>query len=213
MRYLLLFLLAWGPVACEENVDPATPEGSLHLFRDALMAKDTPAILSACSKQTHATLAELHTLLKEQRAAITTHYPEDHVPAARTAYSDGVLDAPDSAALFAALLAEELAALEATPGLKYGMSALGAATIDGDRATVPTQSGETVELVKEGDRWKITAFERPVEQNLNRVKLNQQTLTENLKVFQELRDREKRKKAKEAAQGPGEGADAGAGGE
>ena len=198
MRVLvcLCALLAWG---CAEKVDPATPEGALHQLRDALMKKDAAAVLALSSKATHDKLAELHTLIKEQKTAIEERYPEEHRAPARTAFASGVLEAEDSAALFAALIAERLKELKATEGLKYGLTALGAPTITGTHATVPSHSGETIEMVFEDDKWRVTSFERSIEHNLSRIKLNQQTLAENLKVFDEMKRQERAKKAKAAA--------------
>ncbi|MCA9538832.1 MAG: hypothetical protein KC620_08085 [Myxococcales bacterium] len=185
---------------CEENLDPKTPVGALHTLRDAVLARDVPALLAASSKATHDHLAALHALLKEQRVAFDERYPEEHRGPAKVAYPKGALEATDSAALFAALVQPELEKLEGGEGLKYGLTAYGSPAVRDDRATVPTHSGESYEFVLEDGVWKTTAFERPLEQNLNRARLHQQTLEENLKVFEELKRREAEKKAKEAAE-------------
>lgn len=191
----LVCLGLWGS-GCAENLDPATPEGALHRLRDAVMAKDASAVLAASSQATHQTLAQLHTRLVEQRVAIDERYPEDARSGARTAFPSGLLESADSGALFGALVAPRLEALETSPGLAFGLTAMGRPTVTDQRASVPTQSGETVEFVLEDGVWRTTVFERPLEQNLNRLRLNEQTLTENLKVFDEL----KRRAAAEAAQ-------------
>ena len=179
-------------VACEENLDPATPEGALHRLRNAVMARDSQALLAASSVATHDTLAELFSKLQVQKRAIDEKYRESDRAAARQAFPPGVLKAQDSGELFVALVRPQLGTLETSPGLKWGLTAMGQATIIEDRASVPTQSGETIEFVLEGERWKTTVFERPLEQNLNRVRLNEQTLIENLEVFDELKRQEKR---------------------
>lgn len=179
---------------CEEKLDPATPEGALHRLRDALMARDGQALLAASSSTTHQVLAQLHTKLKEQRTAIDEKYRTDEKPAARAAFPKGTLEAKDSGALFTALIEPQLGTLETSEGLKWGMTAMGSPTVTGERASVPTQSGETIEFVLEDGVWKTTVFERPLEQNLNRARLNEQTLTENLKVFEELKRREDAKR-------------------
>lgn len=198
MRALLLLLAL--PlvclVGCEENLDPASPEGALHRLRDAVVAKDAAAILAASSATTHKSLAQLHTRLKALKQAVDDRYPDAHREAARAAFPKGVLEAQDSAALFAVLVDPQLQGLDGGPGLGYGLSATGRPTVTNDRATVPTHSGETLEFVLEEGRWKTTVFERALEQNLNKVKLNEQTLAENLKVFEELKRREADKKAK-----------------
>jgi len=191
----LVCLGLWGS-GCAENLDPATPEGALHRLRDAVMAKDTTAVLAASSQATHQTLAQLHTRLVEQRVAIDERYPEDARAAARTAFPAGLLETADSGALFGALVAPQLDKLDTSAGVAYGLTAMGRPTVTEQRASVATQSRETVEFVLEDGVWRTTVFERPLEQNLNTLRLFEHTLTENLKVFDEL----KRRAAAEAAQ-------------
>ncbi len=200
MRALLLvgLTVVAALLGCAEPRDPATPEGAMHRLRDAVLAQDAPAILAAASANTQRALAQLHTKLKEQRAAIDERYPADAQAAARAAFPPAVLEAKDSAALFAALIEPQMKVLDRGPGLKWGMTVLGRPTVTDGRATVPTQSGETLEFVLEEGRWQTTAFERALELNLNRVKLNEQTLAENLKVFEELKRREADSQAKAA---------------
>jgi hypothetical protein len=188
-------LLALG---CEENLDPATPEGALHRLRNAAMTRDAQALLAASSTTTHETLAQLQSKLQEQKTAISEKYRASDKEAARAAFPKGILEATDSGALFTALMAPQLATFDTSPGHKWGLTAMGSPTITEGRASVPTQSGETIEFVLEDNRWKTTVFERPLEQNLNRVRLNEQTLTENLKVFGELKRRDEAEKAKAA---------------
>lgn len=204
MRTLLVLLfglaVALASTGCEENRDPKTPDGAMHLLRDALMAEDVAGLLDASSARTRTLLAEMQTLLGEQRTAIAERYPEAEKAGTAIAYPDGVLDAKDMVALFTALTKAELARLERDETLAFGMSTLGRPNVDGERATVTTQSGETVEFVLEEDVWKTTVFERPIEQSLNRVKLNRQTLEENLKVFEEMKRRAAAEKAKADAE-------------
>ncbi|MEZ4435153.1 MAG: hypothetical protein R3F65_22335 [bacterium] len=203
MRFILAVLAGLALVlslGCDENLDPKTPEGAMHRLRDALMARDVGALLDASSAATRKQLAELQTLLQEQRVAIAERYPDDHRTDAKAAFPAGALEAADTAALFEALVEPELKKLDLDERLQYGMSALGRANLTptGDRATVTTRSGESVEFVLEDEVWKTTVFERAIEQNLNRAKLNRQVLEENLKVFEEMKRREE-KKAREAA--------------
>lgn len=203
MRFILALLAALAlalSLGCDENLDPKSPDGAMHRVRDALMARDIGALLDASSAATRKQLAELHTLLQEQRVAIAERYPDEKRADARAAYPAGTLEAGDIAALFEALVEPEIKKLDLDERVQYGMGALGRATLNpaGDRATVTTRSGESVEFVLEDDVWKTTAFERAIEQNLNRAKLNRQVLEENLKVFEETKRREE-KKAREAA--------------
>ncbi len=197
---LLALFMGLALAACEENRDPATPDGAMHVLRDALMDEDVSGLLDASSARTHKLLAELQTLLKEQRTAIAERYPEEHRTETAVAFPPGVLEADDMVALFTALTKVELGQLERDERLAFGMSTLGRPNINGDRATVTTQSGETVEFVLEEDTWKTTVFERPIEQSLNRIKLNRQTLEENLKVFEEMKRRAAAEKAKAEAE-------------
>lgn len=198
-RIVIACFLLW---ACEENLDAATPEGALHQLRDAVLARDVDGLLSRSSAQTHATLAELHTLLKEQRQTITDRYPAEHQGPARTAFPAGVLEAADTGALFRVLVQPQLEALEPSDGLRFGLTSMGKPSIHGDRATVNTQSGESLDFVLEDGRWVTTTFERTLARNLERAKQHQQIITENLKVFEELKRREAAKKAKEAEAAP-----------
>ncbi len=195
MHFSLLLLPLLLSLACEEERDPSQPEGTLHLLRDAVLDQDTTAILANCSATTHQTLAQLHTLLKEQRIAIEEKYPKDQRELAYSAYPEGILEAEDSAALFAALIQKSMSELSFDEGLKYGLTRLGRSIINESRATVSTHSGESIEMILEEGKWKSTVFERALEQNLNKVRLNQQTLEENLKVFGEMKRKEETKKA------------------
>lgn len=195
-------LLLVGLPACEENHDPGTPAGALHRLRDAVMARDAKGVLAQTSTATHTKLAELHTLLKEQNRAIAEKYPEDQRLSARSAYPAGVLEAEDTGALFAALMAPKLDALEVTDGLRFGLTVRGLPDDDGDTTILSTQAGESLTFVREDDKWVTTAFEPAVQQSLERVKLHQQTLTQNLKVFEELKRRAASKKAKAKAAAP-----------
>lgn len=202
MRWLITVvssLVLVSSFGCEENLDPKTPDGAMHRLRDALMAKDVAAMLDASSAATRKQLAELHTLLQEQKVAIAERYPSEHQSEAKLSFPKGALEASDTAALFAALVEPELEKLDLDERIAYGMSALGKPSMGGagDRATVTTQSSESIEFVLEDGSWKTTVFERAIEQNLNRAKLNRQTLEENLKVFEEMKRRAE-KKAKEA---------------
>ena len=201
MRRTLL-IACFALWACEENLDAATPEGALHQLRDAVLAKDADGLLGHTSAQTHSSLAELHTLLKEQRQTIADRYPAEHQGAAHTAYPPGALEAADTGALFQALIKPQLAALEVSDGLRFGLTVMGAPTVSGTHATVNTQSGETVDFVLEDGKWVTTTFERTLARNLERARQHQQTITENLKVFEELKRREAAKKAKEAEAAP-----------
>lgn len=196
---ICLGLLTVGPLGCEETYDPSTPEGALHRLRDAVMKKDPSAVLSHSSTATHTHLAELHTLVKEQRRAIDEKYPDDQKASARTAYPKGVLAAEDTGALFAALIAPKLDALETSDGLRFGLSNRGVPAVDGETATMATQAGESLTFVREDGKWVTTAFESSVKASLERVKLHQQALTQNLKVFEELKRRAAAKKAKAKA--------------
>lgn len=201
MRWISRLMVPWLLLAlagCEENLDPATPEGAMHQLREAVMAKDVAAILDASSASTRKHLAELHTAIKAQRTAIEERYPEEEKAAAKSSYPKGALEAKDSAELFAALTEPGLADLTFDDGLRYGMTTLGRANARDDRATVTTHSGETIEFVLEEGKWKTTVFERIIESNLNRARLNQQTLDENLRVFDEMRRRAEKEKAKAA---------------
>lgn len=204
-RILLLGVLASALAACEENLDPATPDGALHRLRNAVVKKDTPAILDACSAQTTALVKELHGLLVQQAGTIGTAYPESYRVAARASYPAGVLEAKSPEALFAALLEGSLKELNATPGLSYGLSAQGKPSVDGDHASVTSQAGETHEFVREGGVWKSTAFEREIGSLINHARLHQQTLDDNLKVVAELKRLEQVRQAGDAAPGSAPG--------
>ena len=52
------FVVLFGLPGCEENLDPSTPEGALHLLRDAVLQKDADAMLARTSQATHTRLAD-----------------------------------------------------------------------------------------------------------------------------------------------------------
>lgn len=203
---LCALALLFSGIGCEENLDPATPEGAMHRLRNAVNADDTAGILDGSSKRTGELLAQMHALLVEQRQMIEDKYPKEDAAGAR-AYPPGVLEAKDSLALFGALIARDIKALKHGPGLLRGMTTRGASTGDDRRRVVPTHSNESIEFVLEDGQWKATAFEHNLEASLQSVTLNQKTFEENLRVFSELRRRaaEKAKKAKKAESADKEG--------
>jgi hypothetical protein len=196
---VLSMLLCAALAGCKENRDPATPEGALHLLRDAVLARDPAALLAQSSSATHKQLEELHKLLQGQAQHIEHDYPAEQRTSAKAAYPAGVLEAADPPALFAVLVTPQLGQLGAPDGVRWGLSALGIPAVDGDHASVSTQAGETLEFVREDGVWHTTAFEQSLQSDLNRARLNQQTLDENLTVFAELTRREAAKAAAAAA--------------
>jgi len=194
----LVFVALVGATGCGENLDPATPDGALHRLRNAVVKKDAPAILDACSNQTRTLLQELHGALSAQATTITAKYPNAYRVAARTSYPAGTLDAKTPEALFAALLAGGLDLLNPSAGFAYGLTAQGRPSLDGDHAFVTSQAGEAYEFVLEGGVWKSTVYEREIEAHINHAKLHQQTLDENLKVVAELARLDQLRQAREA---------------
>ena len=180
---LALLLTATG---CQENRDPSTADGTLHVFRDAVMKKDGPAILGHCSAATTAQLKELHALVRAQAQTIQAEYPAEHKVAAKAAYPPGVLEAETPEALFAALMDRGLGELDTSEGLGSGLTATAVTQSDADHASVQTRAGETVDFVRESGAWKTTVFEREIKARLNQATQFQQTLNENLKVVAEL---------------------------
>ncbi len=196
MRFVSILMCSFLALACEENLDQATPDGAMHQLRDAIMKRDTEQLLALSSSKTHELLAQLQALLKQQGLAVKERYPDEHRHAAKLAYPKGVLESTDAKALFAALVEPGFAAQDTGDGLRYGMTVMGAPTVEGDRADVATQNGETVKFLQQDGVWKTTVFERAIEANLNRARLNQQTLEWNLNVFGELKRRAEGKKKK-----------------
>ena len=180
-------------LGCSESLDPATPEGALHLLRDAVIAKDATRLLQASSTATRDKLAKLQVALKSQRDAIETKYPADHKATAYAVIPKAALEAKDAETLFIALVTPQLEAMEVSEGLRYGMSVKGRVQRDGDHAKVTTQSQEVVEFVFEDGLWKTTIFERQLDQNLDRTDVNARSLAENLKVLEELKRRADRR--------------------
>lgn len=119
-------------------------------------------------------------LLSEQNKAVREVYPPEHRFGARGAYPAGVLSAPTPEALMAAFLRDGSGALKRGPGLVYGLTARGAATVLDTSATVATQSGEIVHLNLEDGAWKLSTWEPAIAQNLERIQANHATLKRNL---------------------------------
>ena len=199
-RYWILLLLSFFVLAtCSENIDPRTPDGAMHQIRNAIMERDAAAVLDNASSKTHDLLVELQALLLAQARAIEEKYPANRRVPARAAYPVGTLEATSPDALFAALVSPHLIELEMSDGLAYGTSVAGLPRQSGDRATVSTHGGETIEFVLENGSWKTTAFERILARNLDRVRLNQETLDRNLTIFAEIERRAAERAASAAA--------------
>ena len=173
-------LVVAGCLGCNENVDPATPDGALHLFRNALVANDVPQMLAQTSAKTRTTLTAILKHAKKQYATIKRSYPPEYAMGAWGAYPPGVISATTLDALFEAFIKERFEALKRGPGLTYGLSASGAPVVLGSTATVATKSGESVPFVLEEGRWRTTVFEATLLRNLERIGLNQRTLQENI---------------------------------
>ena len=180
-------------LGCADNLDPATPAGAMNQLRDAVMVKDLTRIRAASSASTEEKLEKLHGILKTQRAQIATHYPPEHQATAYAVIAKEILEAEDTEALFVALVTPQLEALEASEGLRFGMSATGPVQSGEAEAKVTTQSKETIGFVLEDGVWKTTVFERQLDQNIERAELNGRTLKENLQVIEELKRRAARK--------------------
>ena len=182
----LAIALLLSLAACQENRDPATADGTLHVFRDAVMKKDGPAILGHCTAATLAQLKELHAVVRAQSQVIQSEYPAEHKVAAKAAYPPGVLEAETPEALFAALMDRGLAELDTSEGLGAGLIATAVTQSDADHASVQTRAGEAIDFAREGGVWKTTVFEKELKARLAQATQFQQTLTENLKVVAEL---------------------------
>ena len=178
-----LSLLAVLNFGCSENLDPSTPDGALHLLRNALLEQDTKGLIEQTSAKTRETLRKLHEKARQQYAQIKTAYPPEHAMGAWGAYPPGLLSAETPVELFKALAAQRLSGLERGPGLKYGMSASGSPVVLRDTANVATKSGESITFTLEDGVWRTTAFEVVLTRNLERMVLNEQTLAENLKAL------------------------------
>ena len=109
-------------------------------------------------------------------------HPPEHRFGARGAYPEGVLSASTPQTLMAAFLRTGSAQLKRGPGLTYGLSARGSATVLDASATVSTQSGETIHLVFEDDAWKLSTWEPSIAQNLERIQANHTTLKRNVET-------------------------------
>ncbi len=202
MRKIIVLLASLVALStgCDENLDPATPEGALHRLRDALLKKDTPTVLSCASAHTGELLAQLQIMLQDQRTTIVEKYPADQREVALISYPKGIFDAHDSTELFSLLTRATFDGYTNMEGLKSGMTVAGSITMsDSTHASIPVRSGEIIEFVLEDGKWMTTAFERQLTQNLQRLTVNQQTLEKNLTVLEELKRREQ-------ADAPNEGA-------
>lgn len=195
----LAFMLCFGLQGCAENVDPSTPDGALHVLRAAIMKKNATAVLELCTAETRKQVTDLHGLLAAQSKIIGESYPEPQRVAARAAYPAGLLDAKSPETLFGALIERGLKDLPASEGLEFGMTAQGRPSIEGEQASVTSQAGEAYEFRLEGGEWKAQTFEREVSATINRARLFQQTIDENLNVIAELNRLEVARKARDAA--------------
>ena len=132
-------------------------------------------------------------LLQEQNRAVREDYPPEHRFGARGAYPEGVLSAPGPAALMAAFLRDRSSQLKRSPGLTFGLSARGSATVLDTSATVATQSGETIHLNLEDGAWRLSIWEASFEQNLERIQANHTTLQRNLETVKKTKQEKQRR--------------------
>ncbi len=170
-------------IGCGDSLDTSTPEGTVHTIRDALLSKRLDAIYPHLSRKTRSMVAEVHLLLQEQNNAVSTVYPPEHRFGARGAYPAGALSAKTPQALMATLIKDRAEKLKLGPGLSFGLTARGSATVLDTSATVATQSGETIHLNLEDGHWRVTIWEPPVAQVLERVQANHAILKSNLKAI------------------------------
>ena len=214
MRFLpSLFsaLLMFGALGCDENLDPATPEGALRRVRDAVIKKDASELLACSTVHTNELLAQLQTMIQEQRTAIEEKYPPEHQDAARLAYPQGIFEARDSIELFTLLTQKAMSELGSPEGIRSGFRTQGSPlSSNPSQKLFTTKAGENIEFVLEDGKWKTNIFETALSQNVQRLQVNQETLEKNLKAFEELKRRAEPGTPGEAA--PGSAPDANAAG-
>jgi hypothetical protein len=176
---------------CSESTDPTVPEGTVHTVRDALLSKRLNDVYPHLSRKTRSMVTEAHLLLTEQNEAVSKVYPPEHRFGARGAYPAGVLSAKTPKALMAALIRDKAEKLKLGPGLAFGLTARGSATVLDTSATVATQSGETVHLNLEDGQWRVTIWEPAIAQVLERIQANHTILKSNLKAIQSHKKQKK----------------------
>ena len=106
VRIAVLIAAVWAG-ACSENLDPKTPDGALHAFRDALESRNYELMVKFCSKPTRIALRSSVELLKEQAEGFK-RYPPEYRIGALGIYPRSILNAKTSASLLAAYLQARL---------------------------------------------------------------------------------------------------------
>ena len=182
MRYsarTALLVIAISAGACSENLEPKTPDGALHVFRDALESRNYELMVKLCSKATRDALHASVELIGKQVDGFKSYPPEYRIGALGI-YPRRVLEAKTPASLLAAFLHVRLNQYPPSAGTRFGLSTATNPVVANGGASIMTHSGENITLIREGEDWRTTAFEQTVLQNYERIKANERILTENL---------------------------------
>lgn len=163
---IALISLALGLTGCSTEIDPDKPEGGYLTFRDALFAGDLDTVWDCLSADSKALYEDALADLQAIRETAQQLSPGDRqMVAERTAVR--LLETGETAKdLFKALA--RLDVLNEEDGYAVG-SGVDTVTLDedGERATIVTEAGQEILLVKEEDaRWRVDSLQDVIDESL-----------------------------------------------
>jgi hypothetical protein len=187
----LVLLISFLQIGCQESRDPQTPEGALRLFGVALEQGDQALIKASLSEKTSQQLQSMISTLKKIDREIK-QFPGQE--AQRWARQEALGEElakieiiADESSLWQKLVGPQLDwAKTQTPGtVEQGVNfrRILTGSIEGGEMTMLTRSDNQVSLRKEGVRWVITSFEKPLDEFHNALKGSLKHLKPNRKEW------------------------------
>jgi len=167
-------------VACTQP--EGSPGAAAQAYFDAVVARDGNQIYPWLDAGTQKTTSELFKTLQSTRSLIEKHYKGlEKIKAVRATGVDVLKESKTAPELFTELLLKGGNAGEVSTLQSWGMTIRSINESDGG-AKVQTVAGDTLELVKQGDRWavklstddlsRLQALKRTAEQDLAKIQSN-----------------------------------------
>ena len=191
-KKLSLFLICFSFIfACQDTRDPQKPEGALKLFGLALEQGDQTLIKASLSAKTSTLLNEILSSTQSINKKIST-YPNSKAKSWARQEALGPLLSTlkfpsDEMRLWNLLVGEKLiwAKSQAKGTVEQGVSIrrILSGSAEDSEMTILTRSDNPISLRKEGLRWVITSFEKPLQTIKNNLGQSLQMLEPNRKEW------------------------------
>ena len=190
-RLLLICIIFLLQASCQESRDPQTPEGALRLFGVALEQGDQALIKASLSEKTSQRLHEMVDTINKLNAAIK-RFPNQEAQswARQEALGESlssISSTMDESILWESLVGSQLswAKKQSTGTVEQGVNfrRILSGTIASGELTMLTRSDNQISLRKEGVRWVITSFEKPLAEFHKRLKTSFKNLESNRKEW------------------------------